>query len=64
MDFTKKWPDKTGQKMIIEQELVSRYEKLLRSDNLVPCQTSKSEWVRSITEKILELKRIINRDKK
>lgn len=50
--------------MTIEQDLVSRYETLLRSDNLMPYQASKSEWIRSITEKILELKRIINRDKK
>lgn len=47
-----------------EQDLINRYESLLKSDNLKVLCGSKSDWKRSIEIKLLELKRIINNPQK
>lgn len=42
-------------------ELITRYETLLKSSVFNPYYNSVSEWRRSIEEKILELKQIVNK---
>lgn len=54
----------TGENMLVEQELIVRYQQLLKLDKPNLYSKSKIEWVREILIKINQLKTIISRNNK